>query len=346
MIYDRMVLGRKAKELGFNRDVYEKVCRLVDILRFFENDSLLSHILALKGGTALNLTIFDVPRLSVDIDLDYSEGVSKEEMIRSRSLITERISKYMDANGYVISRKSKTHYALDSFVYEYVNAGGMKDNIKIEINYMNRCHIFPCERRAVADGFSDTPVTVLCVHPIELYGSKIVALLNRSTPRDLFDVFNLSSFIKLNAEERDLLRKCVAFYLAVASDEIREKIDFGGIQSITQQSIKRELLPVLKEKYFDAENAKKTCIAFLNDLLSFTEKEQAFLRAFADRKYQPELLFEKTEEAARIQNHPMAIHKCTKPEKESVIDKLNAAKRDVSAKAKDAKHKTQKPEID
>ena len=42
----------------------------------------------------------------------------------------------MNANGYMLSPKSKNYHALDSFVYEYVNCGGVKDNIKIEINYM------------------------------------------------------------------------------------------------------------------------------------------------------------------------------------------------------------------
>ena len=71
--FDRITLGRQARELGFVRDTFEKVCRLADVLAFLESDALLSKTLALKGGTAINLTIFDLPRLSVDIDLDYSE---------------------------------------------------------------------------------------------------------------------------------------------------------------------------------------------------------------------------------------------------------------------------------
>ena len=82
MQFDRITLGRQAKELGFVRDTFEKVCRLADILAFMENEPLLSDSLALKGGTAINLTIFDLPRLSVDIDMDYSHNVDREEMLR------------------------------------------------------------------------------------------------------------------------------------------------------------------------------------------------------------------------------------------------------------------------
>ena len=125
--WNRALLGKQAKELGFVRDTYEKVCRLTEVLRFFENDDLLTNALALKGGTAINLTIFNLPRLSVDIDLDFTGNVDREEMMASRSKISDRIGKYMAANGYKLSAKSKQYHALESFVYEYSNAAGMKD---------------------------------------------------------------------------------------------------------------------------------------------------------------------------------------------------------------------------
>lgn len=156
--FDRITLGRQARELGFVRDTFEKVCRLADVLAFLESDALLSKTLALKGGTAINLTIFDLPRLSVDIDLDYSENVPREEMLAQREIITERIRKYMAAAGYRPSLKSKTYHALDSFVFEYVNAGGMKDNLKIEINYMLRAMF--CRPRGELSGCRGTTASL------------------------------------------------------------------------------------------------------------------------------------------------------------------------------------------
>lgn len=105
--WNKLLLGKQAKELGFVRDTYEKVCRLTDILKFFENDALLGNSLALKGGTAINLTIFNLPRLSVDIDLDFSKNVTRDEMMAIRSIINDRIEKFMKANGYLLSPKSK-----------------------------------------------------------------------------------------------------------------------------------------------------------------------------------------------------------------------------------------------
>ena len=53
MLLDNISMNRKARELGFVRDTFEKVCRLAEILDFIQKDALLSDILALKGGTAI-----------------------------------------------------------------------------------------------------------------------------------------------------------------------------------------------------------------------------------------------------------------------------------------------------
>ena len=112
MQFDRISLGRQAQELGFVRDTFEKVTRLAEVLSFMENDPLLSDSLALKGGTAINLTVFDLPRLSVDIDMDYAKNVPREAMLREREQMNDRIRKYMTAAGYQLSPKSKFRMCL------------------------------------------------------------------------------------------------------------------------------------------------------------------------------------------------------------------------------------------
>ena len=79
--YDKIYIAKRAAELGFIRDTLEKVYRLADILEYFNTNPILKDSLALKGGTAINLTIFNLPRLSVDIDLDYLRADSREEML-------------------------------------------------------------------------------------------------------------------------------------------------------------------------------------------------------------------------------------------------------------------------
>lgn len=309
--FSKAELNRQAKEFGFVRDTFEKVCRLADVLTFMESDPLLADSIALKGGTAINLTIFNLPRLSVDIDLDFSKDISREPMLAERYQINSHIQKYMEAAGYSLSPKSKQYYALDSFVYEYINAGGMKDNLKIEINYMLRCHVLPVTRRTVCLPWTSQIFTVLSVDPKEIFAAKTVALLNRSAPRDLYDIFNMQKYGLLDETQEPLFKKCVMFYSAIASENVPEEFDFEDLGNISPHKIKTDLTPVLRrEEHFDLADAIKEVKSYLSDMLEPDDMELAFWRAFADGKYQPELLFEDADILERIAHHPMALWKC------------------------------------
>lgn len=311
MQYDRITLGRQAQELKFVRDTFEKVCRLTDVLRFFEQDDLLSGTLALKGGTAINLTIFDLPRLSVDIDLDFAENLSRNEMLEKRSIINERITKYMVASGYTLSPRSKNYHALDSYVYSYRSAGGQPDNLKIEINYMLRTHALPLARRTVNFPWFTEKLTVLSVHPIEIFGSKIVALLNRTAPRDLYDVYNMQRLELFDEVEEGLLRKCIMLYSAIGADSVPTGFSFDSIEQMQSYRIKTDLVPVLhRGEFFDLPVAKTQVTKYLTELLRPEKSELEFWGAFRNKEYKPELLFDDPEILARLKNHPMAIWKC------------------------------------
>jgi predicted nucleotidyltransferase component of viral defense system len=310
--WSKSLLGKQAKELGFVRDTYEKVCRLTEILKFFENDAILGNSLALKGGTAINLTIFNLPRLSVDIDLDFSENVTRDEMTATRSIINDRIEKFMKANNYLLSPKSKQYHALDSFVYEYSNSGGMKDNIKVEINYMLRCHVLKIEKRRFESSWEPNGVSVLSLAPIEIFASKIIALINRTAPRDLYDIYNLVKLGLIDESDNPLLRKCVVFYSAISAESPPFEFQFNNIDQVTQNRIKTDLYPVLRNKdKFDLKTAQLQVKAWLEALLRLEDSEQEFLNTFRNKTYKPELLFESTEIVERLRNHPMALWKCS-----------------------------------
>lgn len=311
-----MTLGRMAKEMGFVRDTLEKVCRLADVLEFMEEDELLSGSIALKGGTAINLTIFDLPRLSVDIDLDYCGSIARKEMLADREIITDKISKYMAANGYTLSPKSKSYHALDSFVYEYMNCGGVRDNLKIEINYMLRSHVLPVTRRETVLPWNQDKFTVLSVAPLEIFASKTVALLTRTAPRDLYDMHNMVKCGLFDESEEDMLRKCAVFYSAIGTEKPPAKFELGQIGAVSAQQIKRDLNPVLrKSEKFDLEAVQKEVGEYLASIMIPTKEEEMFWRAFAEGKYCPELIFDEGQELKNILNHPMALWKCRNKEK-------------------------------
>lgn len=61
--YSKQKLSIQAKEYGFIRDTLEKVLRLTEILNYINSTPILNENLALKGGTAINLTIFRLPKI-------------------------------------------------------------------------------------------------------------------------------------------------------------------------------------------------------------------------------------------------------------------------------------------
>ena len=131
--YNKTDLAILAEQTHFLRDNLEKVLRLVDVLGFISTNGKLKDCLVLKGGTAINLTVFEMPRLSVDIDLDFHKDCTREQMLEYRKDINAEILAYMTSQGYNISPNTKNPHSLDSWVFFYQNAAGNRDNIKVEI---------------------------------------------------------------------------------------------------------------------------------------------------------------------------------------------------------------------
>ena len=308
--YNKNDLSQLATQTLFLRDNLEKVLRLTDVLRFIADNPKLKDCLVLKGGTAINLTVFAMPRLSVDIDLDFHRDCTRDEMLETRSSINSELHAYMASQGYMLSPETKNPHSLDSWVFFYQNAAGNRDNIKIEINYSMRQHIYTPEWRTIYADFI-TANKVLTLAPVELFGSKIKALIERHTCRDLYDVYNLLHSDLFQTLDIATLRKIVIFYLAVGGNQMPSKeYDLEPIRQIKFQQIRASLLPMLKKgDTFDFEVAKTEVITFLHILLQLTESEIAFVDAFIAKRYQPELLFDDEDIINNIRNHPMAYWK-------------------------------------
>lgn len=308
--YNKNDIAQLAVQTNFLRDNLEKVLRLSDVLQFIAHSPRLKDCLVLKGGTAINLTVFTMPRLSVDIDLDFHRDCTREEMLQYRAEINAEILAYMESQGYQLNPNTKNPHALDSWVFFYRNAGGNRDNIKIEINYSMRRHIFAPQSRHINVSFLKA-TEMLTLEPMELFGTKIKALIERHTCRDLYDVYNLLHSDLMQHFDLSLLRKIVVFYLAVGGNQAPSKeYNFETIRRINFSQIRATLLPMLKKgDGFDFETAKTEVVQFLSNLLQFTESEIAFIDAFLSKKYQPEVLFSEPTIIDNIRNHPMALWK-------------------------------------
>lgn len=313
--YSKQALDIIAKEQGFIRDNLEKVMRLAEIINYFHDNDLLSKFLVLKGGTAINLTVFQLPRLSVDIDLDFTADCDRGTMLTVRQDVNSEILRYMESEGYHVASGSKNPHTLDSWVFHYENSVGNNDGIKIEINYSDRCHILPATETFVSIPFL-SDMRVRSLSPIELFATKINALIGRSAARDIYDVYNMIEHQLFTSEEEQImLRKATVFYLTVGSSRKDnntpiEFIDFPQIDKVRFPQIRSQLLPVLRRsEHFDFELAKTKVKDFLVGLLVLTDSEKEYVQNFNNRKYVPELLFESQEIVERIKRHPMALWK-------------------------------------
>lgn len=309
-IYNKVEIGRVAQQHGFVRDTFEKVLRLKGILRYINEDEYLKEHLILKGGTAINLTVFKLPRLSVDIDMDYIPNDTKEDMLITRERITTLIKEYMETEGYQLSKSSRFTHSLDAFYYQYQNSGGNKDMIKIELNYSLRAHIFESVYSRILPEVFDDGMTIRMVAPMEIFAAKGNALISRAAARDLYDWGNMIAE-NLFAEDQELFRKCFAFYATISAEKVNRNFDTSAIDTLKFDKIRRDLFPVLSKKdNFMLEKRKQQAKEYINELMQLTEKEHEYMERFIVKEYVPELLFDDEAILKRIKEHPMAIWKC------------------------------------
>lgn len=186
---------------------------------FFKQGELLLRVLplidketafALKGGTAINFFIRDMPRISIDIDLTYLPVSERDFSLREISNALIRISQDVESKipgTKVIAKKIKGTDFLHTLFVQSQEA-----TIKIEPNLVIRGSVFSPERRVISSKARDLfGVSMECrtLSENELYAGKICAALDRQHPRDLFDVYMLLKDSAFNSA----MRKAFVVYL-------------------------------------------------------------------------------------------------------------------------------------
>ena len=157
---------------------------LLRILPYVMRDSRF----ALKGGSALNLFIRDLPRLSVDIDLTYLPIEDRDSTLANISEILTTISR--DLSRAMPQVTIQPLRSTDGRLRKLVVRSGLV-TVKVEPNETIRGSVFPCELRDLAPQVEEEFGLFMSVQTLslaDLYGGKICAALDRQHPRDLFDV--------------------------------------------------------------------------------------------------------------------------------------------------------------
>ena len=310
--YDKKLIRQIAAEYSYTATNVEKVIRLCLILEDLNRLGEFSGKLLLKGGTAINLIAFDkLPRLSVDLDLDFAYNFSKEETDLERRKINEALATYAEGMGYRLSDRSSP--ILDSKSLLYTTTTGSADKIKLDINYHSRCHVYPAVYSNVAIPFNlnNRSIPVKHLDIIELFAGKIKALYERCKPRDIFDIYSLAqSGLLSKKEERDALRKCVVFYSVLGNADKPDllKQDLNIIRKMPFQALKTQLLPMLHTKsgHFDKDELFEVAVNYLESLMTLDKCETEFIDKYFKGDFCPELLFDKTT-SDHLRQHPVVM---------------------------------------
>lgn len=229
---------------------------------------------ALKGGTAINLFIHNMPRLSVDIDLTYLPVESRDVFLLNIEAELLKMKQLIENLGLTVKAVFMKNSALSKLQVYANNA-----MIKIEPNFVLRGSVFPCEEKELCEKAQDQFLKYMLIKTLsiaDLYGGKICAALDRYHPRDLFD-------IKLLLEHQGLteaVRQAFIVYLASSSRPMHELLE-PRISEASQQefenTFKNEFSGMTTTSITHEE--LKDIRARLPKLLlnSFTENERMFL---------------------------------------------------------------------
>lgn len=181
---------------------------------------------ALKGGTAINLFVRDMPRLSVDLDLVFPDHALPREQALAR--IREAIR---EAAGRLTRRGFSVHIPeADAGETKLLVRRG-RIEVKVEANFVMRGTVHPVRRASFTTAARDqllADVDIPMVSLEDLYGGKLCAALDRQHPRDLFDVMQLYAHEGITPG----IRRAFVVYLASGKRPIHELL-FPQLRDLT-----------------------------------------------------------------------------------------------------------------
>jgi predicted nucleotidyltransferase component of viral defense system len=249
----------------------------VDLLLEIDPSVFRTPRLAMKGGTALNLFVQELPRLSVDIDVVYCDHTTgREKAIAQISEELNRIQSDIQAMGLGTEiKKINTGDELKIWV------SSDSAQVKVEINSVFRGTVLPVQVQSLTSKtqeFFSKNIQAPLLNVSELYGSKLVAAMDRQHPRDLFDVKKMFESHGLTAEILD----CFVVYLAGHNRPVHEVL-FSNPQPI-EETFKNEFFGMTNEPVSvdELELTRSTLVRQLH--AGLTDKQREFLLSLVQAK--------------------------------------------------------------
>jgi len=227
-------------------------------------------VFALKGGTAINFFVRDLPRISVDIDLVYLPVGERDFSLREISEALVRISRNVESRipgTKIVPRKIK-----GSDLWSGCSVQREDATIKIEPNLVMRGSLFPPERRNLclkAKSVFELSVESRTLSENELYAGKICAALDRQHPRDLFDIMMLLREGSFN----EGMRQAFIVYLISHDRPMVEVLDpgFANIRPVFEAEFRDMTLEEVTCE--DLEKTREQLVSMIARELTIQEKQ-------------------------------------------------------------------------
>ena len=297
-----------AAETGFHPETLEKVIRLGEFAADVGRHPLLSRVLALKGGTALNLMFGAPARLSVDLDFNYIGQADRAGMLADRPEIERAIVIIGEGQGYRVQQSRDAHAGRKIYL-SYTSAAGTPDRIEIDLNFLFRIPLGEITTRPLWQPPGIERPAIRIVPLEELFSGKLRATLDRAMPRDLFDTIRLPGYAAAMWASAQLRRIHVA--LAVTLPLPLYQYGQDRFERVTDSSIEEQLLPMLQDiAQPRASDLKEQAWSIVEPLVRLDEAERDYVDRVHAGELSPELLFPDDEELAdRLARHPALLWK-------------------------------------
>ncbi len=308
MITSRAVV-ETAGATGFRPDVVEKVLRLCAILDRLGTHPSCKDMWVLKGGTALNLFHLDVPRLSIDIDVNFVGAEDVDGMRHARPEFERGLTACCEREGCSV-RRAPTEHAGGKFRLRFPSVLGGSQNLEVDVSYVARVPLLGTERRPVRyPPGSELDVLTLAIE--ELAAGKFTALLQRSVTRDAFDAASLLDLAP-DLLSRPGFRLAFVCSIAASRNDCRSfRLPAGALDA---RAISRELEPLLRRTTDGAATDCHDLLEWIGNtlgpvqgtLLVWSEGDRRFLDRLLDEgEIEPEHLHSDPTVQQRVRMQPM-----------------------------------------
>lgn len=307
-MFSHEYLDRLAAETAFRPDTLEKVLRLERLLNQVRQHPFLRDRLALKGGTALNLFFSGpVPRLSVDLDFNYVRPVERTEMLREKPEGERAIRVIAEGDRYRLQWGREEHAGRKIYFW-YRSALGGDDHIEVDMNFLHRVPlVLPVEREGWTPD-PDYPCRALVVGTEETLAGKVLALLDRGAPRDVYDVaavgagrcpYDAALFRPLFVALSGVLDRPVTSYPVPHRPTLR------------QAELEVALAPVLRlGEQPDLAGLAASIRPLVLPLVTLSDDEREYVERIQWGEFRPELVVKASPELLeRVQRHPGLLWK-------------------------------------